>query len=294
MGSTALAYTPHPTQPNPQPPETEGLAGDALTLAELAHDARSLVTAMRLCANLIGEPGVLQPQHSHYAEEIAVMAEASAELMQKLGTLARAGQPREVAPVEIPVTDLARELRQMGGLLSAMAGPRNVVQIACLPCAGTLRLSEESLTRILLNLVRNAVDAMPESGRIRIAAQRGGGTSFFWVVPDDLPADDAAKNKPETIMLSVEDNGPGIRPDLLERIFEPGFSTRRTLAPWPDAQHQGQGLSAARQLVEAAGGTIRAVGLGRRGARIEIELPLTNVTPSLLSEQGICTWGGTR
>lgn len=296
MGSTALAQpVPElrprsPEAPSAPQPEMEKRrdAGQALALAGLAHDARNLVTALGLCAELLSEPGVLQPEHAHYATEIAAMAEASAGLMRNLARLARAGRQREIAPQETPVTDAAEALRHLGGLLTALAGPKIVVQTACLPCAGTLRLSEESLTRILLNLVRNAADAMPEGGRIRITAQRGGGASFFWTLPDDFEGTAA-----ETVALSVEDNGPGIRPELLERIFEPGFSTRRSLAPWPKAQHQGLGLSIARQLVEEAGGTMRAGSAGRRGARFEIELPLTNVTPCVAAEPTIPGGNGT-
>jgi len=273
-------------------PERAKTAGEVPALDGLAHDARNLVTALQLCAELLGEPGVLQPEHAHVAAEIASIADASAGLMRKLGSMARAERTREAAPVERPVTDLAEELRQLGGLLAALAGPRIVVQTACLPCAGMLRLSEENLTRVLLNLVRNAADAMPEGGRIRITAQRGGGASFYWTLPDGWQGGDRAGEAAETVVLAVEDNGPGIRPELRERIFEPGFSTRRGLAPWPEAAHQGLGLSIARQLVEDAGGTIRASSGGRRGTRIEIEMPLTNVTPTLLSEPGILAGSG--
>lgn len=288
MGSTALAQPLHRLRPEaleaPGPGEPEGrAAGEALAIQGLVHDARNLVTALRLGAELLGEPGVLQPEDAHYAGEIAAMAEASAALMRKLAELARAGRQREIPLVDTPVNDVAEALRHLGGLLAAIAGPKIVLQTECLPCAGTLGLSEENLTRILLNLVRNAADAMPEGGRIRITAQRGGGASFYWTLPEGLPATGA----PESIVLCVEDNGPGIRPELLERIFEPGFSTRRSLAPWPEAQHQGLGLSIARQLVEEAGGTMRAGSAGRRGARFEIELPLTNVTPSIASRPTI-------
>lgn len=289
MGSTALTQpllrpaTPE-VQPAPQRDE-ERRPGEAQELMGVVHDARNLVTALRLCGELLGEPGVLRAEHTHYATQVAAMAEASAGLMRKLATLARAGRQRKMAPDEMPVTDVSDTLRHLGGLLGAVAGPKIVVQTACLPCPGTLRLCEENLTRILLNLVRNAADGMPEGGRIRITAQRGGGASFFWTLPEDLRAETGGEA--ETVALTVEDNGPGIRPELTERIFEPGFSTRRTLTPWPEAQHQGLGLSIARQLVEEAGGTIRAGAAGRRGARFEIELPLTNVTPGNPSQPTI-------
>lgn len=273
MGSTALAQPLQKSRIGGVTPADESErrlgAGDALALDGLAHDARNLVTALRLDAELLQEPGVLAPEHAHYAQQIAATGEAAAALVRKLAELARAGRQRDIAPVETPVTDVAETLRHLGGLLAAIAGPNIVLQTECLPCAGTLRLCEENLTRILLNLVRNAADAMPEGGRIRITAQRGSGASFFWTLPGDL----AAVDTPETVVISVEDNGPGIRPDLLERIFEPGFSTRRGLTPWPEAQHQGLGLSIARQLVEEAGGTIRARPAGSRGRDLKSIYP---------------------
>jgi signal transduction histidine kinase len=296
MGQTALTpplirqrlTTPPPT---PTAAATQE-AGQSLALAGIAHDARNLVTALTLCADLIAEPGVLAEGHEHLANDVRSITDASAYLMRRLSALSRtATLASQNLPDSVPVTDLAQAVRELTGLLAAVAGPSVGVQIACMPCAGLLRLTEESLTRILLNLVRNAADAMPEGGKIRVTVQRGGGASFLWTLP--CGADDACGNlwgeaigetAPPTVVLAVEDDGPGIAPELLEKVFAPGFSTRREGRPWPEALHHGLGLSIVRQLVEEAGGTVRAVAAPRRGARLEIELPLTNVTPTLPSE----------
>jgi signal transduction histidine kinase len=281
-----------PTTP-PAPVAAATLSsGQSLALAGIAHDARNLVTALNLCADLMAEPGVLAADHAHLADDVRSIADASGHLMRRLTALSRtatlAGQS---LPESAPVADLAEAVRALSGLLAAVAGPRIGVQIACLPCTGALRLTEENLTRILLNLVRNAADAMPEGGRIRITVQRGGGASFLWTLP--CGADDACPDlwekaiengAPPAAVLTVEDDGPGIAPELLEKIFEPGFSTRRGDRSWPEALHHGLGLSIARQLVEEAGGAIRALAPPHRGARFELELPLTNVTPDLPSE----------
>ncbi|HTX41972.1 MAG TPA: HAMP domain-containing sensor histidine kinase [Acidobacteriaceae bacterium] len=273
----------------------QGAGSERDSIEEMAHDARNVVTALRLCAELLGEPGVLGAGYGHYAQEVGSIAGASERLVGRLTELARAARGREVSLVETPVTDLAEAVRAVGGLLSAIAGPRVVLQTACLPCAGELRLSEENLTRILLNLVRNAADAMPDGGRIRITAQRGGGASFRWTLPEEMREAEELWGEPGAtswVVLTVEDNGPGIAPRAMERIFDPGFSTKRKPGPWPEAAHQGLGLSIVRELVEAAGGKIRASSPPRAGARFEIELPLaggaalTNVTPRLLSGRG--------
>ncbi|HEY6447199.1 MAG TPA: HAMP domain-containing sensor histidine kinase [Acidobacteriaceae bacterium] len=294
MADTALI----PTQPQPfirkRLPDTEShhslAPGQAEALAGIAHDARNLVTALKLCMELIGEPGVLTEPHAHYVEEVRSITRGAEHLLRRLSAVARTSTLAwNSTAVHVPVRDLAAAVHELAGLLAAVAGHTVEVQIACLPCPGALALSEENLTRILLNLVRNAADAMPTGGRIRITAQRGGGRSFLWTLrpgTDDTCGDfdiDAPGKGPQTVVLSVEDDGPGIPADLAERIFAPGFSTRRESQPWPDAPHHGLGLSIVRQLAEEAGGTARLAPGRHRGARFEIELPLTNVTPSLLS-----------
>jgi signal transduction histidine kinase len=298
MGQTALTAPPAPPMIHKRPATPPAPAsaatlstGQSLALAGVAHDVRNLVTALTLCADLIAEPGVLATEHAHLANDVRSIADASGYLMRRLSALARtATLASQSLPESAPITDLAQAVRALSGLLAAVAGPSIGLQIACLPCAGLLRLTEENLTRVLLNLVRNAADAMPEGGRIRITAQRGGGASFLWTLPcnaDDNCADlwkEAVENgAPPTAVFTVEDDGPGIAPELLEKIFAPGFSTRREGRPWPETLHHGLGLSIARQLVEEAGGTIRALTPPHQGARFEVELPLTNVTPDLLS-----------
>ncbi len=277
------------------PPTLREQGGEALVLAGISHDARNLVTALGLCSELMSQPGVLAPQHGHFAEEIRSIAEASARLVGRLSNVTRTAAQAKVMP-EAAIRDLAQAVQKMGGLLTAIAGPVTDVQIACLPCGGLLRLSEESLSRILVNLVRNAADAMPTGGRIRITTQRGGGASFLWTLDGETDTEQSAQylwddcphaTTARTVVLTVEDNGPGIPTEFLERVFEAGFTTRKTGRSWPESQHRGLGLSIVRQLVDAAGGTVRAMALPTHGARFEIELPLTNVTPTLPSDGGL-------
>jgi signal transduction histidine kinase len=272
--------------------------GDALALSAIAHDARNLVTAMGLCAELIGGPGVLTPQHNHLADELRSIAESSARLIRRLTELSsRTGRAQMTAPdSETPVLDLSQSVQKLRNLLTAIAGPVIEVEFACLPCPGALGISEESLSRILLNLVRNATDAMPTGGRIRITTQRGNGESFLWAVSDkaegepatDYLWDDLPHPAPAgtgTVQLTVEDSGPGIPTEFIQRVFDSGFTTRDGSKSWPEIQHRGLGLSIVRDLVETAGGTVRAVSSPLHGARFEIELPLTNVMSNLLLEQ---------
>jgi len=110
----------------------------------------------------------------------------------------------------------------------------------------------EALEGVFLNLFLNAADAMPDGGRISVATRNAPG-----------PQDGT-----ERIQVEVGDEGPGVPPDLSDRIFEPFFSTRK--------EGTGFGLSVALSTVEDHGGTLRLdkTSDDGRGAVFVIELPL--------------------
>jgi signal transduction histidine kinase len=267
------------------------LRGGGESLAEVAHDARNMVTALGLYCDLLEEPGVLATPFLHYGSELRLVATASRRLVEKLlaldlrlgpldgssrsDSLSRAagsgpawtgtgrsgsGQSEharrwELMPAE-PIDNLARELLANRNLLAALAGPSIALTVDAEGGALPVRLTGEDLTRILVNLVKNAAEAMPEGGHIQLGLR-------------ERPA--------EWLTLTVEDNGPGIPLKALDKIFDSGYTTRSISASrhggWP-ASHRGLGLSITRSIVEAAGGRIHAANRAPAGARFEIELPL--------------------
>jgi signal transduction histidine kinase len=255
-----------------------------------------MVTALWLYCDLLEEPGVLNPGFHHYANELRLVAAASRRLVEKLlaldayfdarpharlgarlgpemglsraigAALTRSeplalerGRQWELTPGE-PINDLAGELVANRNLLSALAGPSIALTVNTEGSAQAVRMSGEDLTRILVNLVKNAAEAMPGAGRIAITLH-------------EFHAD---AEIPLWLMLTVEDSGPGIPRESLEKIFDSGYTTRLTGAlrngGWP-ASHRGLGLSITRSIVETAGGHIHAVNRAGGGARFQIELP---------------------
>ena len=250
------------------------------TLARLAHDVRNVFSSLLLYGNLLSAPGVLGPEHSHFAPELESMAQSAVGLMEKILALAASDPaPSAVAPPPatmnalptLPVTDLAAELRQMQPLLAAIAGPAVNVCLTAAPSIPPVRLAVEDLARIMVNLIRNAADAMPSGGEVHIAAQSRNGHRF-------LPEGDEATidELPSNVLLTVSDNGPGIPAHLRTRIFKTGFTTRnqRHSPGASTPQRRGLGLSTVRQLIESAGGTISLASSPARGTRFEISLPL--------------------
>ncbi len=276
------------TQINRAPELSQIGEGTSESLSSVAHDARNMVTALGLYCDLLDEPGVLLPAFRHYGSELKMLASASRRLVDKLarldGEVGAAGEPvadsafnfcptlpesKLDAPqtpkhwVAIPPTlirDLAWELQSNRNLLAALAGPAIAVSVDTEGGAYPVGLTSEDLTRILVNMVKNAVEAMPDGGRLHLTLREGP------TAPGDNPM----------LILNIEDNGPGIPLDAFERIFEPGYSTHSKDAHGKDgwqADHRGLGLAITRSIILAAGGTIHAANRDPLGACFQIELP---------------------
>lgn len=107
----------------------------------------------------------------------------------------------------------------------------------------------DRLTQVLVNLLRNAVDALDGSGTIRVSAS------------------DSVRDGREWVSLTIADDGPGIDPAILPRLFEPFASTRM------DSHGTGLGLAVAEGIVREHGGLILARNAPDSGAVFEIMLP---------------------
>jgi signal transduction histidine kinase len=261
------------------------LRSEGETLAEVAHDARNMVTALGLYCDLLEEPGVLAAPYTHYGNELRLVAAASRRLVEKLVVLDTVNNPEAAAakmwPREpgkrpakgstgqshrwdllpaLPIDSLAGELLANRNLLAALAGPTIALTVDTEGSALPVRLTGEDLTRVLVNLVKNAAEAMPAGGKIQLRLR------------ERLVETGA----PRFLSLTVEDSGSGIPANALDKIFEPGFSSQSAAfseSGWP-AAHRGLGLSITRSIIDAAGGRIHAANREPAGARFEIELPV--------------------
>jgi signal transduction histidine kinase len=160
----------------------------------------------------------------------------------------------------LPIANLAAELLANRNLLAALAGPSIALTVEADGGAQAVRLTGEDLTRLLVNLVKNAAEAMPEGGRIAIGLREG----------------EAIKGAAPSLALTVEDNGPGIPEAVLEKVFTSGYTSRGKEAPesgWP-RNHRGLGLAIVRSIVEGAGGRVTAANRAQGGACFTLELPV--------------------
>jgi signal transduction histidine kinase len=109
----------------------------------------------------------------------------------------------------------------------------------------------DQILQVLLNLVRNALDAMPSGGRLALRAGRAG----------------------EAVRFSVTDTGPGIAPEDLPRIFEPYFTTKEG--------GTGLGLAIAQRIAEEHGGRLGAESTPGAGATFTLELPVAGAAAAV-------------
>jgi two-component system nitrogen regulation sensor histidine kinase NtrY len=111
-------------------------------------------------------------------------------------------------------------------------------------------VDRDQMLQVLLNLVRNATEAMPRGGTLRLAARRQGAE----------------------VLLSVSDSGPGISPGDLPKVFEPYFTTK--------AGGTGLGLAIAERIVSEHGGHLEVTSSPGQGATFTVRLPLATAPVS--------------
>jgi two-component system sensor histidine kinase HydH len=143
--------------------------------------------------------------------------------------------PCDVAGVVESVTELARRQaeQQQIDISVELAGG--------LP---TIEADEQGLRQVLLNLFINAIQAMPEGGHVTVRADADAGR----------------------LRIAVEDEGPGLSAEAMERAFDPFYTTKQ--------RGTGLGLSIAFQIVDQHGGDLRVENRAEGGARFVIELPI--------------------
>jgi signal transduction histidine kinase len=220
---------------------TEKLNTLALMGAGVAHDLNNLLTSVCSSAELAaGHMAEGIPPHPAALRRIVATAEQAAQLTKRLMGYARPGTEA------LGLMDLGAEIQEIEPTLRLLL-PRTVhLRLEPALAAAPLVLgSRPRLEQMLVNLVVNARDAMPEGGTITVRFGAGDGGA----------------------VIEVADTGTGIAPELHDRIFELFFTTK------PEGRGTGMGLPSLKALVEETGGSIRVESEAGRGSRFRILLP---------------------
>lgn len=214
-------------------------------VSEIVHEIRNPLVAVKTFLQLL--PERLDDPEFHDGFR-GLVGEEVQRLERMLDDLLRHARPRSTPAIGegAHIAEAAETTIKLIGYRCRERGIELESRIAkALPA---LALAPDALRQLLLNLLLNATQATPRGGAIRLEA--------------DWSADRA-----NHLALVVEDDGPGIEPELADRIFEP-FWTRRSESPG------GLGLAICKRIVEDAGGSITVEAGTSGGARLRVELPI--------------------
>ncbi len=220
----------------------------------VAHDFNNLLTAIS------GHCDLMLLRHdsatADYADLIQIHQNANraASLVGQLLAFSRK------QTLKFEVVDLRDTLSDLTHLLNRLVGEK--VSLRLHHDAGLLpiRIDRRQLEQVLLNLVVNARDAMPDGGEIRIETQNEVRRSSQRRDQTVIPAG-------EYIVLRVCDDGVGIPSDQLQKVFEPFFTTKKT------GEGTGLGLSTAYGIIKQSGGFIFVSSTVGVGTEFTIYLP---------------------
>jgi len=226
----------------------------------VAHDFNNLLTGIVLACDLLLAGMDRKSRLRRYAEEIRTAAVQSAGLIQQLLEVAR---QRVVEPRLLSFNDAITNMRS---LLARLIG-ENIELITEL--AGDLsqvKMDPALVQQIILNLVLNARDAMPDGGRITLS------TRNYESSPNPVEFSPG-------IEFAVADTGCGMDEETRARAFEPFFTTK------PSGQGNGLGLATVYSIVKQAGGLIEVESAPGHGTRITVRLPQGEVESETI---GVC------
>ncbi|WP_413719618.1 ATP-binding protein [Silicimonas sp. MF1-12-2] len=203
----------------------------------VAHDFNNLLTAISGHCDLLllrHDPG--DPDYSDLMQ-ISQNANRAASLVGQLLAFSR---KQNLKPQALDLRDTMSDLAH---LLNRLIGERIQLEVVHALGEQVIRADRRQMEQVIVNLVVNARDAMPEGGRISINIRKDCLTS-------ELRRDRALVPPGDYVVIEVKDSGTGISPDGLTKIFEPFYTTKKT------GEGTGLGLSTAYGIVKQTGGFI--------------------------------------
>jgi PAS domain S-box-containing protein len=223
----------------------------------IAHDLNNMLAAILGFGDLLGrtfEPG--DPRGAD-VEQITRAATRSAGLTRQLLAFAR----REM--IQPRALDINTVIRHAQALLPPTLGENIELELRLSPEPGVVYADARQIEQIVMNLVLNARDAMPQGGRVIIET----GTAKLGPDAGAWPKDEARAASGRFTMLSVTDTGHGMDAATLQRIWEPFFTTK------PRGQGTGLGLSSVYGAAKQSGGFVWADSEPGRGTTVQVYWP---------------------
>jgi two-component system sensor histidine kinase PilS (NtrC family) len=241
----------------------ERLREISLVAAGLAHELRNPLASIRGCVQELAQRRHAEGGMRH-ADRLTDIIIGEADRLDKIITefldFARMRPPRPTP------CDLGVLVAEVVTLLRAGHGLSRVEVVVDIVGRITLLADREQLRQVLLNLARNAVEAMPDGGRLTLAA------NLVAELPGDA-ADERSRDArtppaavPRAVRIEIADTGAGIAPEDVAKLFTPFFTTKPA--------GTGMGLSIVERIVRAHDGHIEVESHPRIGSTFRLWLPL--------------------
>jgi PAS domain S-box-containing protein len=208
----------------------------------VAHDFNNLLTVINAYADMALANAGSDLRLQDYLRDIRGAGERAAGLTAQLLAFSR----KQV--LESRALDLNDIVSGMERLLRRVIGEDVELVVRLDPDLRQVRVDKGQMEQVLLNLVVNARDAMPDGGKLVIETQGSGARA----------------------LLCVCDTGVGMPPEVKERIFEPFFTTK------PQGEGTGLGLSSVYGIITQSGGSISVESLVGAGTSFRVSLPVTD------------------
>lgn len=221
----------------------EKLATVGTFASGIAHDLNSPLQGVLGFAQLMLEEQDVETMQS-YAREIIEAVRHMATLSKSLTLYARGNDHGVVTNVHVEET-LEKAIR----MVEYGKGLENVGIIRVYAPAPSVRIDEDELLQVFINLITNASQAMGGHGQLTVTIQ-----------PEST-----------TVLISLSDSGPGISSDHLAKIFTPFFTTK------PPGTGTGLGLHIVESIVKKAGGSIAVESEPGKGATFQVRLPVVDL-----------------
>jgi len=232
----------------------------------VAHDFNNLLQVLR------GNLELLESRYGHDSwsgERLANAFDAVTRGARLTSHLLAFGRQQPLAPV---VVNAARQLQAIDDLLRRALGETIEIESVIAGGLWNTLVDPHQFQNVILNLAINARDAMPEGGKLTLELANA-------TLDDEYVASFPDVNAGQYVMLAVTDTGTGMSREVMERAFDPFFSTK------PEGRGTGLGLSMAYGFVKQSGGHIRLYSEVGEGTTVRLYLPRATgsaieVTPS--------------
>ncbi|MBN1141144.1 MAG: PAS domain-containing protein [Deltaproteobacteria bacterium] len=235
--------------------QADRLAMLGVLAAGLAHEIKNPLGGIKGAAQLLDRELEESSALRDFTRLIIREAERVNGIIEELMDLAR---PR---PARMEEVQLARLLNDVVLLQRQAHRDREVTILLDLdPSIPPIRGDENHLTQMLVNLIKNAAEAVGPGGQVEVVCRVS--HDFNFATPGNLPG--------PVIVIEVKDNGPGLSPEEIERVFTPFYSTK--------AKGSGLGLAICQKIAEEHGALLKISSEARRGSVFSVTLPFLRPT----------------